>query len=518
MASQTAVGLHLNRMLEIVERRRTKICGIAGFIAHDVADANAQIRPKLTSMLRAIAQRGPDCFGYAIWGINPRTRGGIQGDTWNVELLMDEKVSGNIDQAIEKVVLPAFGWERILCLVNFRGIPTSEDYGLSQEAIQPFIGEDVYVVHNGLLHNDKQMYEKYGWQNLTSLPNDIDSYAFNHIFSHSNRDLVHSLLNEVEGSFAVAAFNHRTMHLTLARNFRGLSLVSSRVNGVNTLWFASESQALTGVSEDVPYELPLNSAVDINLRAPYQSQLSPRALSAMRWDLKPQVENDSAIVVLSGGLDSTVCATLAAQTYKRVHLMHFQYGCRAEEAERKAFLDIAAFLAFKYPMCTITHSIEDLGFIKRLGGSTLTDMSKEVANGEQGVETDHEWVPARNTVMISLAAAYCDRHNIGHIILGLNMEEGSVYADNSIEFYQRMEAALAIGAKSAPKLEMPLGNMMKRHILRRGIDIGAPLHLSWSCYHGGEMRCGTCGPCIMRRKAFEANGEPEVVEYANAAE
>jgi 7-cyano-7-deazaguanine synthase len=251
--------------------------------------------------------------------------------------------------------------------------------------------------------------------------------------------------------------------------------------------------------------MPLNSLLHHNARN------APPTFDVLRdqcQQIQPRQHSleTSCVVVLSGGLDSTVCATMAALSYSRVHLMHFQYGCRAEAREAEAFLGIAEYLRARFPQTQITHSIEDLGFIKRLGGSTLTDHTLEVAQGEKGVETDNEWVPARNLVMISLAAAYCDRHGFGKIMLGLNMEEGSVFADNSIEFYQRLEAALAIGVKNAPQLTMPLGNDMKRHIVKRGIKLDAPFHLSWSCYHGGALRCSRCGPCIMRIKAFVANG------------
>jgi len=223
----------------------------------------------------------------------------------------------------------------------------------------------------------------------------------------------------------------------------------------------------------------------------------------------------SAVVVFSGGLDSIVCATMACEQFKTVHLLHFKYGARAENPEIESVTASTEYLRKKFPECDIVLSFIDLDFIKKLGGSTLTDHTLEIASGELGVETDHEWVPARNIAMIGLTTSYCDRHDIGNIILGLNMEEGSVFSDNSVEFYKAMEKALNLGSHSRPKLLMPVGNMMKHHIVKKGIEIDAPLDLSWSCYEGWADRCGTCGPCTMRRRAFAMNGLRDNVFYVN---
>lgn len=484
------------------------MCGIAGFIASHVTRTE-DLADSLVNVLSSIAQRGPDCFGIVLWS--------RQDVNTPFQMIYSLKVDHNIDTAIQVAVReiaklqPAF---QMVCLANFRGIPTTEDYGITEDTIQPFITPRVTVVHNGLLTNDKQMKKENLWGNFVSadVP-DIDSYVFARILSHNETRSL-ELLKQVEGSYAMAALDKDYSVLWLARNFRGLFLTTQGMN--HDLWFASEAEALTKCSREVPWELPLDSAIRLYLNSRYILQSYARDYQRFLLPLKSVRKCESAVVVLSGGMDSTVCATWACENYQKVHFMHFQYGCRAEDRELTSFNAIVDFLTIKYSdKIDITRSVESLDFIKRLGGSTLTDTSLEVANGEKGVETDSEWVPARNVVMISLAAAYCDRNQFDSIILGLNMEEGSVFADNSIEFYRRMESALAIGAKSAPRLKMPLGNLMKRHILKLGLQLEAPLHLSWSCYHGGELRCGTCGPCIMRRHAFTANGIIDMVEYAD---
>ena len=116
--------------------------------------------------------------------------------------------------------------------------------------------------------------------------------------------------------------------------------------------------------------------------------------------------------------------------------------------------------------------------------------------------------------MISLAAAYADRHALGNIILGLNMEEGGVFEDNAIEFYRLLEQAMRIGTHAHPNLVMPLGNLMKHHIWKLGKQLNAPLQLSWSCYRGNEIRCGCCGPDFMRLRAAMMNDDIDMVEYS----
>lgn len=373
-------------------------------------------------MLKAIAQRGPDCFGYQVWGMRlPNTA---------FELLINHKVDKHISREIEEITMPSGHWHQMVGLVNFRGIPTTENFGNDQETIQPFGNGHLSVVHNGLLHNDRAMYLKYGWKNITSHIQDVDSYTFVHALDR-DQDSAVGMLKEVQGSFALAAFDARRGKLWLARNFRGLFLASESDGAIEprTLWFASEAQALAEVTPSLPWELPLNGALIFDLTRSNFSSPAEVPLHRMHHRVLPLIPHKistSAIVVLSAGLDSTVCATMACRSgkYERVHLMHFQYGCRAELKEQQAFEKIYAYLKDKYPEVKITQSIEGLDFIKRLGGSTLTDHSLEVAEGEKGVETDNEWVPARNLVMISLAAAYCDRHQIDDIILGLNMEEG----------------------------------------------------------------------------------------------
>jgi len=215
------------------------------------------------------------------------------------------------------------------------------------------------------------------------------------------------------------------------------------------------------------------------------------------------------LVICSGGLDSTTAATHALRVDgRRPTLLHFRYGCRAEAREVEAVRNIAAVLG-------VEHLIVDLSWLRQLGGSRLTDPSAPIAGPVEGAEYPHEWVPARNLLMIAHAAALCDARGFGEIYMGLNLEEGAVYPDNTVEFYERVNAVLPLATLRRPVIRMPLARMMKWQIVRHAIDIGAPIHLSWSCYRSGPLHCGQCGPCHMRRTAHTMLNHPDSVQYAD---
>jgi 7-cyano-7-deazaguanine synthase len=147
--------------------------------------------------------------------------------------------------------------------------------------------------------------------------------------------------------------------------------------------------------------------------------------------------------------------------------------------------------------------------------SPLLRDDSNIAGGEEGAEFAHEWVPARNIVMLSIATAYAEAKGFDYIVLGNNLEEAGAYPDNEPEFINRFNDLLpfAVGDGKRVRVVMPVGNLMKHEIVDLGHRLGAPLDLTWSCYRAGDKHCGTCGPCFMRRTAFEINNLEEVIEY-----
>ena len=139
-----------------------------------------------------------------------------------------------------------------------------------------------------------------------------------------------------------------------------------------------------------------------------------------------------------------------------------------------------------------------MSFIKNLGGSPIID-GKVIATGEKGAEFAHEWVPARNMAFLGMVASYCDRYNIQNIYMGLNLEEGGAFPDNTYYFYKYMEKAMNVGTMARPKLHAPFINKVKHEIARSAVRLNVPIERTWSCYHNYEQHCGDCGPCFMRK-------------------
>lgn len=420
----------------------------------------------------------------------------------------------------------------IIVINNNRNAPTTEGLSYSKEDVQPFTDGVCYVAHNGVVANDKLLRSNFGIETKTGIDSAVLPFLLNPYVLEPEPDArLHDYASNIftkicVGSFAIAwfyiagatpselALNTYTgrYNLWLYRDFK--PLVLARHQRLGCIFFSSEAKNIDNVT------FPVSAA------HPYASQDSefvfyyppPYTLVKVTPDLRiegftnPREPVGKALIVCSGGLDSTTVAMYAKWTDEQnITLVHFLYGCRAEEPEKRAIENIAQELDCGY-------QFEDLSFLKRLGGSNLTDFSKEVAKGDWSAETPDAWVPARNTVMMSLTAAICDVQGQDRIYLGNNIEEGGAFCDNSMEFFRKMGEVFDLGTISRPTVHAPVGNLTKHEIVRTAIEIGAPVHLSYSCYHEGPEHCGECGPCSMRMKAFRINGWKDPMSYKSLPE
>lgn len=485
------------------------MCGIAGYLKLNDVPTSEHFEDWFLRQCGKVLVRGPDAMGLV---------GAIAPDYAPARLhfAFDCRKMNHRERIVRLADLLFLARQQTIVSLNFRGIPTTEQYGrdvLTREEIQPFSVDGITVAHNGLLSNDRALSEQHGSPRLsTAGDHDIDTYAFIHAWMRDPD----GPMSEIEGSWALALFDHARGLLRFARTFLGLHLAILRTHRDGACYFAWSSEPfdavpqLPDVEQYFTWELPAYSRVTIDVHhlrkatepAFTQQRLALAAAQIQEAAVFTRFERNSKVaVVLSGGLDSTTAATMACIHYEEVHLIHFRYGARAEGPEVRAVRDVHSYLSKRFKARAPRLEFIDLDYLTKLGGSTLTDHSLEVAKGEEGVETAHEWVPARNLVMAALTAAYCDRRDIGTIMLGTNREESAVFPDNSSEFHRALSRTLELCTNARPEVFCPLENMMKAHIYRTALEIKAPIHLSWSCYHGGNQHCGTCGPCYLRKTA-----------------
>jgi 7-cyano-7-deazaguanine synthase len=209
-----------------------------------------------------------------------------------------------------------------------------------------------------------------------------------------------------------------------------------------------------------------------------------------------------SVVVLSGGLDSTVCMALADRQGGPVTALTFDYGQR-----HRIELDRAAAVAAHFRAPQLVVSLDASAW----GGSALTDTSIDVPLAGEGDGIPVTYVPARNLIFLSVAMAVAEARNADRVWLGVNALDYSGYPDCRPEFVTSFEATAALalkrGVEGRPvKVQTPLIDLTKAAIVRLGVEVGAPLALTWSCYQGGATPCGACDSCHLRAKGFAEAG------------
>lgn len=448
-----------------------------------------EINKILSFMWLSAHSRGRDGRGYVVRYVGDRL---LYSDASTKRF---DLASDGIIEAVD--VLPQFdqhnsGIRGAQLIGNLRAEPTTEyvkDKRLHDQ--QPYSLNGWSVVHNGTIANDKEL-------RTGELPTTIDSAAIVELLA--DKPPVFSTfcdaMRKLKGSFAILAM-HATApnEMFVAVNYR-------------PVWFI-----------DTPHGYFFASSRDCFPVGWVPQMLSPYSITRFSTTQEPfsvplypsgkLPKKEGALVVCSGGLDSVVSAAWAKRRGYDVTLVHFLYGSRAQGPEIQAITGVGEVLG-----CDVIFQHVDL---YRAGDSPLLDSKSEIAGGEAGAEFAYEWVPARNLMMLALATALAEARGIETIVLGNNLEEAGAYPDNEPEFIARFNDMLpfAVGDGKRMRVVMPVGNMMKHEIVALGHKLGAPMHLTWSCYRAGALHCGTCGPCFMRRKAFEINGLPEVINYEN---
>jgi 7-cyano-7-deazaguanine synthase len=216
-----------------------------------------------------------------------------------------------------------------------------------------------------------------------------------------------------------------------------------------------------------------------------------------------------AVVLLSGGMDSCVCAALATRDHDAAAL-HISYGQRTEKREREAFLAICDRLRIRKRLLVRNEALH------AIGGSALTDpdLAVPLATEVIGGEIPITYVPFRNAHFLAVAVSWAEVLGAAKIYIGAVAQDSSGYPDCRPEYYRAFNQVVRVGTREG-RIEVvtPLIGMRKSQIVRLGLELGAPFDLTWSCYSREDRGCGVCDSCVLRLRAFQNAGARDPVPY-----
>jgi 7-cyano-7-deazaguanine synthase len=491
------------------------VCSITGGFVNQSQVNNPDARGRLVNVLDASADRGRDAFGLNYWDLAGMSLG-----------------SQRVRKSVTETKLK-FPHEPFTFLGTMRGEPTTEWRGATTEAdIQPFTVGAWTVCHNGTIANDAELRSECQATSIQPIPTEVDTWTVAYVLSRYG---FQEGIKRLTGSFAFLAFNDEEPdRIYYATNYKPLYLLGHPEG--DYYWFASQRAYFDEVVAD-----PIHNPSPVQIE-PYShgwlthhGELVGSILYPPHGEQQPR-----ALIVCSGGLDSSVVAWMHHRMDFHTDLLHIAYECRAQDQEHKAVYDLAAALKEDgNPGGDV--SVIETSFFAQFAQSSLTTIGAPIAQGVSGAEFAHEWVPARNTVMFALAVAFAEKHGYDVIAFGGNQEEScGGYPDNEQEFVNKWRELIPFAVKPYTQLQIgdPLGGSMKHEIVTVGASLNAPMELSWSCYEGkyvgprfaeahhsamtnmdlyreGKIvHCGTCGPCTMRRRAFIMAGIEDKTVYA----
>jgi 7-cyano-7-deazaguanine synthase len=218
-----------------------------------------------------------------------------------------------------------------------------------------------------------------------------------------------------------------------------------------------------------------------------------------------------AVVLASGGMDSCVTTAMAAREVDELAMLHVSYGQRTAAREWRAFSAIADFYGVTKRL------LASLDYLTKIGGSSLTDKNIEVSRANlASTEIPTSYVPFRNAHLLSIATSWAEVIGANRIYIGAVAEDSSGYPDCRPEYYEAFNRLIAVGTKPETRIEIitPVITLRKSAIIQRGLELNAPLHLTWSCYQAEEVACGVCDSCALRLRGFQEAGITDPIAYA----
>ena len=216
-----------------------------------------------------------------------------------------------------------------------------------------------------------------------------------------------------------------------------------------------------------------------------------------------------AVVLLSGGMDSCVCAALAARDYAAA-AVHVSYGQRTEDRERQSYLAICERLNIQEKLLVRNDAL------RAIGGSALTDENIAIpASHAVGGNIPVTYVPFRNAHFLAVAVSWAEVLGAESIYIGAVEQDSSGYPDCRPAYYEAFNRVIEAGTKAGNiEVVTPLIGMRKAEIVRLVLELGAPFDLTWSCYSRQDRACGLCDSCVLRLRAFAAAGVKDPIPYA----
>ncbi|MEW5975557.1 MAG: 7-cyano-7-deazaguanine synthase QueC [Acidobacteriota bacterium] len=222
-------------------------------------------------------------------------------------------------------------------------------------------------------------------------------------------------------------------------------------------------------------------------------------------------KRELAVVLVSGGMDSCVCAAIAHQEFDLAFL-HVSYGQRTAQRELKAFNEIADHYGVERKLaCSLDH-------LSRIGGSSLTDLNTPVEKADlERREIPSSYVPFRNAHFLAVATSWGEVIGARAIFIGAVEEDSSGYPDCRPEYYRIFERLIEVGTRPETRLRLvtPVIGMKKSDIVLTGHRLGAPFQLTWSCYQANDLACGECDSCALRLRGFQQAGVEDPIPYAH---
>ncbi len=472
------------------------MCGIFGIVNY-----NAKLVYNMCEILGAVRNRGRDGTGIVLF------RDKFKQPT----VIKNFDKSGNFVDVVDYNKLNDSWYDILMC--TMRAQPTSNSEWLHDPEpwmIQPYVtmyprvsGAPkgyVCVSHNGTFANDTKFNKKFSVFDCDNQDKtfDIDSSI---LLNYNSSSIQQALEEEIVGSYAVAMVDTTSQEVILAKNYMPLKILIDFENK-RIAWASEEKPLLLVARQSSEYriiDMPAYSSVRIYT---YDFTSSVAHLNHIRERVEPAKK---VLVVCSGGLDSSTVASHYVKELgpDNVELLHYHYGCKAEAAEQVAVDKIGKRLGVNVNYMDIS------GIFKNYLSSPLTDDSIKITEGDEGIEYAKEWVPARNLILMSMAIGLAEKKGFSVVAIGANLTEQAAYPDNSLDFIEKLNAVAKYSVQNGVNItvEAPFVNLMKQEIVKYAIEINAPLDLMVSCYQPvGDVQCGTCGPCVMRKLAFRMNG------------